>query len=134
MMKYLSEVLKLGPMVSGWYEGYLFSLASKYCPTYSGGSWTSKRIGNTWIAVPPVDGKVEIVNPDNGATVSVYALTFGACLTVIALNRLMWDLHARNASDHIIEGLSKLWDQAKDNIYEAKDSGIDLTAFTRFID
>jgi hypothetical protein len=127
----LNEVKAINPMAAVVFEGYLFTLASKHIEGYTGGSWTSTKVGEHMIAVPPSDvGKTaRLINANNYCDVVTDAKTIGACITTMALNYTMWKYENNpQVCDKLIDLYESLVEAVR------SDESIDRAAFNRFAD
>ena len=135
-MRAIQAITKIHPLASAMFEQFLFKAASNYISAYNGGSWTSSKFGNFWIALPPVDGgKIVMHNPDNGANVCTTNLSAGAVLTLKALNDTIWYIHGKfgDRADNLVNRLSDLYHNMKDAIMTDSKT-FDTVSIAKMID
>ena len=135
-MKAIKMVQNISTKYALYFENFLFSLAGQYCTeSYKGGKWTSVNIdGDFWLAVPPIKGTFGFCNPENYFKGDVSAITAGAAITCIALNRTLWLADSHDADDSIVSALSELWDKMTQLCYTKDLNGLDRSAFSRIVD
>lgn len=134
-MQAIRQVSKLNPILGLLFESQLFNRAGEYIDGYGGGSWTSRRIADgIWIAVPPMDGDVAFTNSANYYSGHVSALTAGAAITCIALNRILCHVYEKHGDTDITIAISNLWEQTTEACRNFVDPNFDVNAFNRIID
>jgi hypothetical protein len=112
-------------------ENYIFDMAGKFSEAYSGGLWQ----------VDTVNGFDFLVAPDNSNSVAVAdnyyqgimdGRTFGAALTLLIYNRLLWRF-AEQFPDTDVNELSDRFYALRDAL-TSESSGIDAAAIFQFLD
>ena len=96
-------------------EGNLFDTARQFSEDYTGGSWEATTMGEHTFAVAP-DGEYNVVNPDNYFSGAMDHYTYGAAITLLVYNRLLW-WYAENHPDRFNDSLS-------DAFYAMKDAAL----------
>lgn len=117
-MRALQAIRKINPMAAMFVETALFNLAGEQLEGYSGGSWTSKRVGDFWVAVPPCAGKAHMQVAENFADVTTTAVSAGAALTLAALNHTIWHVHNKygDRASGVVNALSDLYHNMKNAV------------------
>lgn len=90
-------------------ENMVFTFAERHGRNYNGGQWHVASYNGSHFLVAPT-GSYEVVNGDNYYDGTMNEKTFGAALTVLAVNRL---LNSPDCTD--VESLSDYWYEAHVN-------------------
>ena len=134
MQKFLSQ-FNLSPMARIDLESFIFTQADKMLEGYSGGNWTSKKVGDVWVLVLPVSGdRITLNNYAFGGSITTDPLTAAACFSSIVANWYMNLRHEQGRiTDAAIEGISNYASRLYDAV-AAKDSGMNVQDYFNFTD
>jgi len=108
-------------------ENMVFTFAERHGRNYNGGQWHVDTFNGSHFLVAPT-GSYEVVNGDNYYEGTMDEKTFGAALTVLAVNRL---LNSRECTD--VESLGEYWATAHENAVEYIDSAA-ISDYYSFLD
>lgn len=87
-------------------EGIVFNAAGKYSKDYSGGCWTVRNVGSLLFLVAP-EGSYKVEGTDNCYSGTMDHYTYGAALTLMIFNHLLWN--AADAGADEVNALSDLY-------------------------
>lgn len=111
--KAIQAIVPFVPFITSFIvEGKLFDTAQEFSEDYSGGSWEATTMGEHTFAIPP-DGEYNVVNPDNYFSGVMDHYTYGAAITLMVYNRLLW-LCAEKYPDRFNDSLSDAFYAMKD--------------------
>lgn len=102
-------------------ETTLFNLARRYTPSYTGGRWHISTRNGMEFFVPPAK-HYDVSNPDNYFDGIMDEFDFGAALTVMTYNRMLWRYQ------------DKLKDWQTDRFYTLRDALATTPDILRFLD
>lgn len=108
-------------------ENMVFTFAERHGRNYAGGQWHVNTFNGSHFLVAPT-GFYEVVNSDNHYEGTMTEKTFGAALTVLAVNRL---LNSPDCTD--VESLSDYWVDASANAVDYIDSNA-VSDYYSFLD
>lgn len=118
--------VNLHPMIL---EHMVFRLAERYGRNYNGGQWyVDDSKGYPVLVAPTITGYYEVVNGENYFEGTMNEETFGAVLTVLALNRLTYSPDCRD-----VEALGGHWSSVHEKMLESLD-GEALSDYIGFLD
>lgn len=102
---HLSKIFPFGhhPMLL---EPNLYILTEEFTKDYTGGCWTVRNVGTIMFVVPP-EGSYNVHGTGNCYSGTMDANTFGAALTLMLFNRLLWNAADKGAAE--VNKLSDLY-------------------------
>jgi Antirestriction protein len=87
-------------------EAVIAKMAREYSEDYTGGCWTIRNVGTIMFVVPP-EGSYNVSAAGNYYSGTMDANTFGAALTLMLFNRLLWEAADKGAAE--VNKLSDLY-------------------------
>lgn len=113
----------------------VFANAQQQSHEYDGGSWAFETDG-TFGYWYPLDRPTYAVScPNYYENPAMPAKAFGAALTLVTFNHMIWVLHGRGVSSDILDVANDLYHGLRNWLFDLAEAGeIDSEAFTRFID
>lgn len=111
-------------------ERIVFNNAGAYCEDYNGGNWSIARCGEFVYVVPPT-GTYTVTNPNNYYRGTMDQNSYGAALTLLIINKLIWDAH-ESAKMDLCQRLTEMFYSLRDAVYN--DSNLNGGEIAAFLD
>lgn len=130
-------------MLSGLeFEAFVFAIADKMIPGYSGGVWTTQHLPNGTVAlvVPESsaymkDGKLRLVGMMNHCDVWTDPRSAGVAISILAVNWYWHRLADKGVCTQAQHSFfQRLYDRLRDGAFSDKNNTLDTSAIFSFID
>jgi hypothetical protein len=116
---------------SGNVETYIYNMAQMFSKSYNGGQWQVDTVRGYDFLVAP-DNSHNIASEDTTFQGIMDGRTFGAALTLMLYNRLLWR-YAEQFPDEDVTDLSELFYDLRD-AFTSNEAKTDAVAIYQFLD